>query len=200
MIHEASILELCKCFQVWPHDSKSIMTAGTTCTTGRYIFCGHLKHWVRDTFRTFQDYRWTLPVRWDWLLISGGRSDSVGALSGSPPCRYMLCEEAAPLRSITQTSVWETDMTHVRQNEFENHTLRRGCYVCADLIHELYRKSVTVVQRWMVRPKRDLDVHALFRSDAALYWYYTEHTQPAVILGFYGIQEQKLLKQCQDPK
>lgn len=45
----------------------------------------------------------------------------------------------------------------------------------------------------MVRLKRDLDAHALFRSDAALYWYHTEYTQPAEILDFCGIQEQKIL-------
>lgn len=84
---------------------------------------------------------------------------------------------------------------------FEDRTLRRGWYVSvchADLIHELYRKSVTVVQRWIGRMKRDLDVHALFWSDAALYWHHTEPTQPAVLLGSCGIEEQKILMQYQD--
>lgn len=69
----------------------------------------------------------------------------------------------------------------------------------ADLIHELYRKSVTVVQRRMVGLKIDLDVHAVFRSDAALYWHRTESTDPAVILGPCGIQERKILIQYQAP-
>lgn len=42
--------------------------------------------------------------------ISGGRRDSMGTVSGSPPYRYMLCEEAAPFKSITHTSLWETEM------------------------------------------------------------------------------------------
>lgn len=141
MTHNAGFLELCylsviiyhiKRFQMWPHESnsfiKSIMTAGTNCTTRRYIFYGYFKHWARES-----DYRWTLPVKWDWLLISGGRSggsDSVGTLSGSPPCRYMLCEEAAPLRSITHTSVWETDMKHVPLNVWRSHIKTWMLHLC----------------------------------------------------------------------
>lgn len=89
-----------------------------------------------DTFSMVtreSDYRWTLPVKWDWLLISGGRSggsDSVGTLSGSPPCRYMLCEEAAPLRSITHTSVWETDMKHVPLNVWRSHIKTWMLHLC----------------------------------------------------------------------
>lgn len=45
-----------------------------------------------------------------WLVISGGRRDSMGTVSGSPPYRYMLCEEAAPFISITHTLLWQTEM------------------------------------------------------------------------------------------
>lgn len=38
----------------------------------------------------------------------------MGTVSGSPPCRYMLCEEAAPFRSITHTLLWETEMAWLR--------------------------------------------------------------------------------------
>lgn len=51
-----------------------------------------------------------IPVSWGWLVISGGRRDSMGTVSRSPPYRYMLCEEAAPFRSITHTLLWETEV------------------------------------------------------------------------------------------
>lgn len=97
-----------------------------------------------------------------------------------------------------------SDLSHTHQSGrqtqhmfnwmFKDRTLKHGFYVSvcpADLIHQLYWKSVPVVQRWMVRLKRDLDVHALFWKDSALYWHHTEHTQPTVILGSCRIQEQK---------
>lgn len=50
-----------------------------------------------------------VPERCGWLVISGGRRDSIGTVSGSPPSRYILCEEAAPLRSITHTLLCQTE-------------------------------------------------------------------------------------------
>lgn len=112
----------------------------------------------------------------------------------SPMQIHVMWRSCTPQIHHTHISLGEShDMFYWM---FEDRKLRRGCYVSlchADLIHELYRKPVTVVRRWMVRLKRDLDVHALFRSDAALYWYHTEYTQPAVIRGFCGIQEQMIL-------
>lgn len=45
-------------------------------------------------------------------VVTGGRRDSTGAVSVSPPCRYNDCEVAAPFRSITHTllCVWVTDI------------------------------------------------------------------------------------------
>ena len=59
-----------------------------------------------------------IPVSWGWLGISEGTRDSMGTVSGSPPNRYMLCEEAAPLRSTTHTLLWETEMAQ-----------DSGCYI-----------------------------------------------------------------------
>lgn len=44
----------------------------------------------------------------------------------------------------------------------------------------------------MVRLETDPDVHALSRGYAALYWHRGEHTQPAVILGSCGTQQQNI--------
>lgn len=60
----------------------------------------------------------------------------------------------------------------------------RLCVLCsADLIPELYGQSVRIVDRRVVWLKGDIDVLALFWSNAALYWYHTEHTHPTVVLG-----------------
>lgn len=41
--------------------------------------------------------------------MNEGRRDSTGTDSRSPPCRYMLCEEAAPFRSSTHTLLYRTE-------------------------------------------------------------------------------------------
>lgn len=77
---------------------------------------------------------------------------------------------------LSHTSVRETNVTHVLCWMFKDRTLRRGCYipVChADLIHELYRKSVPVVQRWMLRVKRSWCQRSVSERCCpllALYW------------------------------
>lgn len=119
---------------------------------------------------------------------------SEGSQWVSPMQIHVMWRSGTPQIHHTHISLGNGHDTFYRM--FKDRTLRCGCYISVchpDLIRELYRKSVTVVQRWLVRLKRDLDVHALFRSDAALYWHHTEHTQPAVIRGFCGIQEQKIL-------
>lgn len=158
---------------------KSIMTAGTNCPI---IFCSHVKHCARETFRIHS--KWTLPVRWDWGVIQWGLSVGLH----HPDTHYVK-------------KLHHSDLSHTRQSGrqtwhlFTDRTLRRGCDVpvChADLIHELYRKSVPVVQRWMLRVKRSW-CQRFVSGIAALYWRHTEHTQPAVILGFCRMQEQKTL-------
>lgn len=56
---------------------------------------------------------------------------------------------------------------------------------CAHLIYELYGELVREVNGRVVRLKRDGDVSGLSRSNAALYWLHTEHTQTAEVLGPY---------------
>lgn len=107
----------------WNNESnnfiKSILTAGTNCTI---TSCSHVERCARETFRIHS--KWTRPVGWDWLLVSAGRSDWVGAVSGSPPHRYTLCKEAAPLRAITHTSVCD------RHDTCSKAWLLRPCVSC----------------------------------------------------------------------
>lgn len=44
-----------------------------------------------------------VPLSGGRLVVGGGRRDSMGTVSTSPPNRYMLCEEAAPFTSTTHT-------------------------------------------------------------------------------------------------
>lgn len=184
-----------KCFHIWPHE------------------CNFFHHIYYDSRNKLHDQK--INLRWPLsaLRLWGTR------LQMNITCKMRLaayqcweewfsggCQWVSPMQihGMWRSCTPQIHHTHISLGEshdtfywmFEDRKLRRGCNISAchaDLIHELYRKPVTVVQRWMVRLKRDLDVHALFRRNAALYWHYTENAQPAVILGFWGIQEQKTL-------
>lgn len=118
-----------------------------------------------------------------------------GGFQWVPPIQiHVMGRSCTP--QIHHTHIHLGDRHDTFHEVFEDCTLLwRRCYtvVCPvpDLVHELYRKSVSVVHRWMVRLKRDHDVLALFWGNAALYWRHTEHAHPAVILGSFGTQRAK---------
>lgn len=169
---------------------KSLKTAGTNCTVRIHQAANEIKDkFIMTTDNRLTQYLW---AQTGCLSVVGGVIQwglSVG-LPHANTCYVKKLHPSDPAH--TQPSGRQT--RHLFNGIFEDWTLLRCRFYtfvcCADLIHELHRKSVSIVHRWMVRLKRDHDVDALFWGNSALYWHHTEHTQPAVISRSCGIQGQ----------